>query len=47
MPKKYLELSKKIQRCANRGVRKVYRKAKQTGIPVVYVEKGELKTVTL
>ncbi len=47
MTKDRMELSKKIQRCANRGVRKARAAAKRAGIPVVDSINGKLVKVYL
>lgn len=47
MTKKSIELSKKIQKCADRGVRKARAAAKKARIPVCYAKNGKLVYVYL
>lgn len=47
MTKERLELSEKIQRLADRGVRKARVAAKKAGVPVCYAKDGKLVYVKL
>ena len=47
MTKKSMELSDKIQKYADRGVRKARAAAKKAHIPVCYAKKGKLVYVYL
>ncbi len=42
MTKKSIELSKKIQKCADRGVRKARAAARKAKVPVCYAKNGKL-----
>lgn len=47
MTKESIELSKKIQKCADRGVRKARAAARKAKIPVCYAKNGKLVYVQL